>query len=123
MAWTKIFPARKYTKYISWDILITIACAFAISKAMVNSGVADTVAHYIIAMSDPIRASRLIGDALYHHQYLYRAYHQQCGGGLGLPVGSIYICAVRGESGTVFRGYMYGGFLPAFLPRLGIKPT
>ena len=35
MAWTKIFPARKYTKYISWDILITIACAFAISKAIV----------------------------------------------------------------------------------------
>lgn len=51
MAWTKIFPARKYTKYISWDILITIACAFAISKAMVNSGVADSVAHYIIGMS------------------------------------------------------------------------
>lgn len=52
MAWTKIFPARKYTKYISWDILITIACAFAISKAMVNSGVADIVASYIIEMSD-----------------------------------------------------------------------
>lgn len=52
MAWTKIFPARKYTKYISWDILITIACAFAISKAMVNSGVADQVAHYIIGLSD-----------------------------------------------------------------------
>ena len=51
MAWTKIFPARKYTKYISWDILITIACAFAISKAMVNSGVADAVAHFIIGMS------------------------------------------------------------------------
>lgn len=51
MAWTKIFPARKYTKYISWDILITIACAFAISKAMVNSGVADLVASYIIDMS------------------------------------------------------------------------
>lgn len=27
MAWTKIFPPRKYTKYISWDVLITIACA------------------------------------------------------------------------------------------------
>ena len=51
MAWTKIFPARKYTKYISWDILITIACAFAISKAMVNSGVADGVASYIIGLS------------------------------------------------------------------------
>ena len=52
MAWTKIFPARKYTKYISWDILITIACAFAISKAMVNSGVADIVASYIIGLTE-----------------------------------------------------------------------
>ena len=43
MAWTKIFPARKYTKYISWDILITIAGAFAISKAMINSGAAAKV--------------------------------------------------------------------------------
>ena len=45
-------PARKYTKYISWDILITIACAFAISKAMVNSGVADAVAKYIIGLTE-----------------------------------------------------------------------
>ena len=52
MAWTKLFPVRKYTKYISWDILITIACAFAISRAMVNSGVADVIAHGIIVMSD-----------------------------------------------------------------------
>ena len=52
MAWTHVFPARKYTKYISWDVLITIACAFAISKAMVNSGVADGVARFIIDMSD-----------------------------------------------------------------------
>lgn len=52
MAWTKIFPARKYTKYISWDILITIACAFAISKAMVNSGLADALAGYIIGLTD-----------------------------------------------------------------------
>ena len=51
MAWTKIFPPRKYTKYISWDVLITIACAFGISKAMDNSGVADLVAEYIIGLS------------------------------------------------------------------------
>ena len=51
MAWTKIFPRQKYTKYISWDILITIACAFAISKAMENSGVADLLASYIIGLS------------------------------------------------------------------------
>ena len=51
MAWTNIFPARKYTKFISWDILITIACAFAISKAMTNSGLADFIADFIISLS------------------------------------------------------------------------
>lgn len=54
MAWTKLFPAKKYTKYISWDILITIACAFAISKAMENSGFAALVAQYIIGMTDSL---------------------------------------------------------------------
>ncbi len=52
MAWTGVFSAREYTKYISWDILITIACAFAISKALINSGVADTVASFIIHLSE-----------------------------------------------------------------------
>ncbi len=51
MAWANLFPARKYTKFISWDILITIACAFAISKAMTNSGMADWIAHVIISLS------------------------------------------------------------------------
>lgn len=51
MAWTKLFPSKQYTKYISWDILITIACAFAVSRAMLNSGVADTVAKGIIGIS------------------------------------------------------------------------
>ena len=52
MAWTGMFNPKKYTKFISWDVLITIACAFAISKAMVNSGVADSVAKFIIGLSD-----------------------------------------------------------------------
>ena len=51
MAWCKLFPARKYTKYISWDIIITISCAFAISKAMDNSGLADVIAKYIVGLS------------------------------------------------------------------------
>ncbi len=54
MAWTKIFPPKKYTKYISWDILITIACAFAISKAMENSGFATLIARHIIDMAHDI---------------------------------------------------------------------
>lgn len=60
MAWTKIFPARKYTKYISWDILITIACAFAISKAIENSGLASVVAKFIIDMSATTGAYTLL---------------------------------------------------------------
>ncbi len=51
MAWLNIFPARKYTKFISWDILVTIASAFAISRAMQNSGMADAVAALAIDLS------------------------------------------------------------------------
>ena len=51
MALTNIFPARKYTKFISWDILITIASAFAISRAMQNSGMADSIAALVTGMS------------------------------------------------------------------------
>lgn len=51
MAWSGMFPARKYTKFISWDILITIASAFAISRAMQNSGMADEVASFAIGLS------------------------------------------------------------------------
>lgn len=51
MAWLNLFPARKYTKFISWDILITIASAFAISRAMQNSGMADAVAQFAVGLS------------------------------------------------------------------------
>lgn len=51
MAWLNIFPARKYTKFVSWDILVTIASAFAISRAMQNSGMADSVARFAITLS------------------------------------------------------------------------
>lgn len=52
MAWMNLFPARKYTKFISWDILVTIASAFAISKAMQNSGMADAVAAWAVGLSN-----------------------------------------------------------------------
>ncbi|NOY95531.1 MAG: TRAP transporter large permease subunit [Chlorobi bacterium] len=48
MVWLKIMPHQKYTKVISWDILITIASAFALSKAMQNSGAADALARTTI---------------------------------------------------------------------------
>ncbi len=48
LIWFRIMPHHKYTRAISWDILITIACAFGISKAMQNSGAADAIAHTAI---------------------------------------------------------------------------
>lgn len=51
MAFCNIFPPKKYTKFISWDILITIACALAISQAMTKSGLADWVASGMIGLA------------------------------------------------------------------------
>ncbi|MFR9602571.1 MAG: SLC13 family permease [Rikenellaceae bacterium] len=51
MAWAQLFPAKRYTKYISWDLLITIASAFAISQAMQNSGIIDLIVSKIIALT------------------------------------------------------------------------
>ena len=48
MVWAKILPSQKYTKAISWDVLITIACAFGLSKALQNSGAADVMASFTI---------------------------------------------------------------------------
>ena len=45
LVWLNILPHQKYTKSISWDVLITIASSFAISKALQNSGAADSIAH------------------------------------------------------------------------------
>ena len=57
MAWTRLFSPRKYTKFLSWDVLITIACAFAISTAMTKSGFADFIASFIISLTELARHS------------------------------------------------------------------
>jgi di/tricarboxylate transporter len=51
LIWLKIMPHQKYTKSISWDVLITIACSFAISKALQNSGAAESLARTAINIS------------------------------------------------------------------------
>jgi di/tricarboxylate transporter len=51
LIWMKIMPHQKYTKAISWDVLITIASAFALSKAMQNSGTAEAIARTTINFS------------------------------------------------------------------------
>ena len=57
MAWSRLFSPRKYTKFMSWDVLITIACAFAISTAMTKSGFADLIAAFIISLTELARHS------------------------------------------------------------------
>ncbi|ASB48942.1 SLC13 family permease [Alkalitalea saponilacus] len=51
MVWTSIVPHQRYTKAISWDVLITIAASLGISKAMQNSGVAELIASTAISFS------------------------------------------------------------------------
>ncbi|QQS50209.1 MAG: SLC13 family permease [Bacteroidota bacterium] len=54
MFWTKIMSARNYTGVVSWDVLITIACAFGISKGVQNSGLADGIANQMIGLTKDI---------------------------------------------------------------------
>ena len=51
MAFAGIFPAKHYTKYISWDILVTIASALAISTAMTRSGRAEWLAFTLVTIA------------------------------------------------------------------------
>jgi di/tricarboxylate transporter len=51
MVWLNIVPHQRYTKVISWDVLITIAASLGISKAMQNSGAADIIATTAINFS------------------------------------------------------------------------
>ncbi len=44
LLWLKILPQENYTKNVSWDLIITIASAFAVSKAIQNTGIANALA-------------------------------------------------------------------------------
>ena len=45
LIWLKILQQRDYTKNISWDLIISVASAFAISKAIQNTGIAESLAY------------------------------------------------------------------------------
>lgn len=48
LIWTGVLPWQNYTKNISWDLLITIASALAVSAAIKNTGIADALAREFI---------------------------------------------------------------------------
>jgi len=44
MIWFNILPHHRYTRFINWDVVVTIASAIAISKALQNTGIAENMA-------------------------------------------------------------------------------
>jgi len=44
LVWLKILPHQNYTKAVSWDFIIAIVSAFAVSKGIQNAGVAESFA-------------------------------------------------------------------------------
>ncbi|WP_167607472.1 SLC13 family permease [Maribellus sediminis] len=48
MVWLGVLPWENYTKNISWDLLIMIASAFAVSNAIKNTGIANALAREFI---------------------------------------------------------------------------
>ncbi len=48
MFWSKLIVPKNYTSVVNGDVLITIACAFGISKAVQNSGLAELIASNMI---------------------------------------------------------------------------
>ncbi len=101
MAWTKIFPPKKYTKYISWDILITIACAFAISKAMENSGFADLIARNIIGMSGSIGPYALLAILFIITNIFTELITNNAAAALGFPI-ALSVATQLGVNPTPF---------------------
>ncbi len=48
LLWLNILPQQNYTKNISWDLIISVASAFAISKGIQNSGIAGAMAQDVV---------------------------------------------------------------------------
>lgn len=101
MAWTGIFPARKYTKYVSWDILVTIASAFAISRAMQNSGMADSVARFAIGLSHDCSPTVLLAVVFIITNLFTEFMTNNAAAALAFPI-SLSIAQQMGVSPTPF---------------------
>lgn len=101
MAWAGIFPARKYTKYVSWDILVTIASAFAISRAMQNSGMADAVARFAIGLSHDCSPTVLLAVVFIITNVFTEFMTNNAAAALAFPI-SLAIAQQMGVSPTPF---------------------
>lgn len=101
MAWINLFPAKKYTKYVSWDILIAIASAFAISKAMLNSGIADTIAQTIISVAKDLGPQALLAALFLITNIFTEIITNNAAAALAFPI-AVAVAAQLGVSPTPF---------------------
>lgn len=61
LVWLGSIPAQRYTKAISWDMLISVACAIGIGKGIANTGVAEVTGTYISALNHWVGIYGMIG--------------------------------------------------------------
>lgn len=101
MAVAKIFPPRNYTKYISWDVLITIACAFGISKAMENSGLADIIASKMIGLSGGLGPHAVIAILFLVTNFFTEIITNNAAAALSFPI-AVEIASHMGIDPTAF---------------------
>jgi len=50
LVWFKIMPQQNYTRSVSWDLVVTIAAALAVSRGIQNAGVAEILAEDTIGI-------------------------------------------------------------------------
>lgn len=50
LVWFKIMPQQNYTRSVSWDLVVTIAAALAVSRGIQNAGVAELLAEDAIGI-------------------------------------------------------------------------
>ena len=90
--------------------LITIACAFAISKAMVNSGVADSVAKFIIGLSDDYGPHVLLAMLFIITNLFTELITNNAAAALAFPLALSICSAVGSESDAFLCCDLYGCF-------------
>ena len=120
MAWPNLFPARKYTKFISWDILITIALGLCHQPCHAKFGHGLCRGAVCRGAEPRLQSAGTAGSDIHHHQCVYGADDEQCGGSPGISGVAIDCRTHAGESDAIFRYHLHGG-LASFSSPIGYQ--
>ena len=101
MAWLKIFPPKKYTKYDYHCLCLCHQCC----DGRVGLGIIDSRIHQ--ERIRLVRSLGCIGFALFRHACNHRADNEQCRGGTRLPIGIRDRKPVRSRPDAVLHCHLY----------------